>query len=121
MANQNESVKGSEPVAVANGTSEAEFVESGWSHYSQKEYFRAESDFKKALDINPNNVDTQYALAMTLMASARQQEAVQAFEKVMRMLQNAEGTDFVRAHMLSRLAQGHINRIQTGDWGIFKY
>ena len=119
MAKQNDKAKVSEAVAPDNPQTAHEFIESGWTHYSKKEYFRAETDFQKALDFDPRDVDTQYALAMTLMASARPQEATGAFEKVLSLLKDVQEKDMVRAHMLGRLAQGHINRIQTGDWGIF--
>ena len=119
MAKQNNTAKVSEPDAPHSPQTAHEFIESGWTHYSQKEYFRAESDFQKALEFDPRDADTQYALAMTLMASARPQEATSAFEKVLSLLQDVPDQDMVRAHMLSRLAQGHINRIQTGDWGSF--
>lgn len=118
MAKQNDTVKSSESVAPSDPQTAHDFIESGWTHYSKKEYFRAESDFQKALGFDPSDVDTQYALAMTLMASARPQEATTAFEKVLSLLRDVQEKDAVRAHMLGRLAQGHINRIQTGDWGI---
>lgn len=118
MAKQDNHAKASEPEAVSNPQTAIEFVESGWSHYSKKEYYRAESDFQKALELEPDNADTQYALAMTLMASNKPDESVKAFEKVISMLPVLEEKDPVRAHMLNRLAVGHINRIQTGDWGI---
>lgn len=120
MARRNTQAKASEPEVVANPQSAIEFVESGWNHYSKKEYSQAELDFQKALELEPDNADTQYALAMTLMADARSDEAVKAFEKVISMLPALESKDPVRAHMLNRLAMGHINRIQTGDWGINK-
>lgn len=118
MAKQNNDMKANVAEAVANPQTAKDYIESGWSHYSKKEFYRAESDFQKALDLEPGNADTEYALGMTLMASSRQQDAVQAFQKVLSMLQNNPTEDLARASMLSRLAQGHINRIQTGDWGI---
>jgi len=95
-----------------------DFYKSGWSHYSKKEYYRAEADFQKSLELSPDNADSFYALAMTYQASGRQQEAVQTFEKTIKALNSAEDDDKVRAHMLTRLAQGHINRIKTGDWNL---
>lgn len=94
-------------------------VESGWRHYSKKEYYRAEADFQKALEVTPDHPDTLYALGMTQQASGRSPDAIETFEKVIRILEQAdEGQkiDPVRAHMMARLARGHINRIKTGDW-----
>lgn len=124
MTNQNNGVDNiasstvAPPRAASGGSDTEALVESGWQHYSRKEYFRAESDFQKALEISPDNADTVYALAMNYMASARQREAIQAFGKVLAMLQNPPDNNYVRAHMLSRLAQGHINHMQTGDWNL---
>lgn len=117
MANQNDSAQEGGSAQPAGG---ADRVETGWQHYSRKEYFRAEADFQKALEGSPGAVDTLYALAMTYAASGRPQEAVQAFGKVLVLLQNPQGIDLVRVHMLVRLAQGHINHIQTGDWDLRK-
>lgn len=105
--------------ATANLPETAEdFVKSGWSHYSKKEYYRAEADFQKALELSPNHIDTLYALAMTFQTSGRQQEAIHTFERVLKELPQLEEADKVRAHMLGRLAKGHINRIKTGDWNL---
>lgn len=114
MASKNEM----EPMETAAPQTEDEFVKSGWEHYSKKEYYRAEADFQKALDISPNNPDTLYALGMTYQASGRQPEAIRTFEKTIQVLENAGENDFVRAHMMTRLARGHINRIKTGDWNL---
>lgn len=105
-----------EPQSGDAPQNEEEYVQSGWNHYTKKEYYRAEADFKKALEISPDNVDTLYALGMALQASGRQPEAIQTFEKVIKMLEDPGDENFVRAHMLTRLALGHINRIKTGDW-----
>lgn len=107
-----------EPVTADLPQTAEELVESGWSHFSKKEYYRAEADFQKALELSPDHIDTLYALAMTFQNSGRQQEAIHTFEKVINGLPQLEEADKVRAHMLGRLAQGHINRIKTGDWNL---
>ena len=89
-----------------------------WSHYSKKEYFRAEADFRKGLELSPGQPDYQYALAMSLQASGRSQESIKAFEESIQMMQNASEENHVRYLMLTRLARGHISRIKTGEWKI---
>jgi tetratricopeptide (TPR) repeat protein len=101
---------------VENPTNAAEFAERGWSHYSKKEFFRAEADFRKSLEISPNQPDYLYALGMTLQASGRPQDAVQSFERVIQLIDNPSEENRVRFYMLTRLAKGHINRIKTGEW-----
>jgi tetratricopeptide (TPR) repeat protein len=93
-----------------------EFTQRGWDHYTKKEFFRAENDFFKALELSPQNPDILYALGMTLQASGRSQDAIAQFEKLIILLQEPAEEDQVRARMLVRLARGHINRIKTGDW-----
>lgn len=117
MVNRNE-IRPGEPAEPGAPQTAEEFIESGWQHYSKKEYYRAEADFQKALDLDPNNPDTVYALGMTYQASGRQAEAIRTFEKTIQMLESAEENDFVRAHMMTRLANGHINRMKTGDWNL---
>jgi tetratricopeptide (TPR) repeat protein len=103
---------------LTNPQSVEEFVQRGWNHYSKKEYFRAETDFNRALELSPHNPDILYALGLNLQASGRPQEAIAAFQKVNEILQAAPEDEIVRAHMLMRLSRGHINKIKTGDWHI---
>ncbi len=116
MAKQVGEEKSVEPTDPSSPRSADELVESGWSHYSKKEYYRAEADFQKALEMTPNNADTMYALAMTQQASGRPQDAIHTFEKVIQLLEATKEENPVRALMLTRLSHGHINRIKTGDW-----
>ena len=117
MVSKNEG-KLDEPADAAAPQTDDEYVKSGWEHYSKKEYYRAEADFQKALELTPDNVDTMYALGMTFQASGRQAEAIRTFEKTIQLLENVEEVDFVRAHMMTRLARGHISRMKTGDWNL---
>lgn len=107
----------SAPVAeISNPVTAEDFFARGWTHYSKKEFFRAESDFRKTLDLAPNLPDGIYALAQTLQASGRATEAVEAYENLLRIIANPAEADQVRHHMLARLAKGHINFIKSGDW-----
>jgi tetratricopeptide (TPR) repeat protein len=93
-----------------------EYYIRGWLHYTRKEYYRAEADLQKALELAPDHAEAMYALGMALSASGRQQEAIRVFEKTITMMEPLKAENRVRAHMVSRLARGHINRIKTGDW-----
>jgi tetratricopeptide (TPR) repeat protein len=116
MAKQIGEEKAIEPTEPSTPRPADALIESGWSHYSKKEYFRAEEDFKKAHDIEPENADTIYALAMSQQASGRTQEAIATFEEVIRLLEERKVEEPVRSLMLTRLARRHINRMKTGDW-----
>jgi len=104
----------------ASSQTAEQYFESGWRHYSKKEYYRAEADYQKTLEIAPGNADAMYAMGMAVAASGRSDEAVTIFEKAIEMLQQLKDEDWVRINMLTRLARGHINRIKTGDWHLEK-
>lgn len=89
-------------------------IESGWKYYAKKEYAQAEDNFRKALEFEPDNADTLYALAMSEQAGGRRNEAIEAFEKVIQHLEENKAEDPVRFLMLTRLANGHISRLKTG-------
>jgi tetratricopeptide (TPR) repeat protein len=108
--------KTSETAPIIDPQSAADYTQRGWDHYTKKEYFRAESDFLKALELSPDHYDAQYALALTHQASGRAPEAIAGFEKIIALLKDVDEQDHVRALMLTRLARGHINRIKTGQW-----
>jgi tetratricopeptide (TPR) repeat protein len=119
MAKKPSSTSTGLPAAIIDPVTADDFFARGWAHYSKKEYFRAESDFRKALELTPNHPDGMFGLAQALQASGRPQDAVEAYEKLIRLLENnpAPG-DIVRYHMLARLARGHVNFIKTGDWSL---
>jgi tetratricopeptide (TPR) repeat protein len=110
----------SDPDMSVSSLTAEQLFESGWVHYSKKEFYRAEADFRKSLEITPGNADAMYALGMTVSASGRYEDAVAIFEKAIELLQQVKEEDWVRANMLTRLARGHINRIKTGDWHLEK-
>ncbi len=116
MAKQNGEEKAIEPTEPSTPQPADAMIESGWNHFSKKEYFRAEDDFQKAFDIDPDNADALYALAMSQQASGRIKEAINTFENVIQYLEIHKTEDPVRALMLTRLANGHINRMKTGEW-----
>lgn len=94
-----------------------EFSERGWFQYSSKAYDQAEADFRRSLDLAPDNPDVMYALGLTLAYAGKSQQAISVFQDVIEYL-NDRITDEnrVRYHMLIRLSQGHINRMKTGEW-----
>lgn len=105
-----------QPDETINPTSPEDYSARGWAHYSKKEYFRAESDFQKSIELAPDNLDHVFGLGLAQQASGRPVEATETFEKLLRMLANPGPENKVRYHMLSRLVRGHINLMKTGDW-----
>ncbi len=99
-----------------NPQSAQDFTSRGWLYYTQGEYGKSQSDFRRALEMKPDDADILYALGMALAAGGDPVEAEHIFEKTLLALDAL--SDRVRASMLRRLANGHINRIRTGDWNL---
>ena len=93
-----------------------ELLARGWLFLTRKDYPKSEADLRSALDSQPDNYEILYALALLLASDNRPQEALQAFERALKTLDTMDNV--VRAHMLTRLINGHINRIKTGDWNL---
>jgi tetratricopeptide (TPR) repeat protein len=106
------------PVTPSTPGAVDEYEKRGWAHYTKKEFYRAEEEFRKALEVDPGSTDVRYAMGMAMQASGRMDEAVKTFEQVIHELQASGDTDPVRAKMVMRLAKGHINRIRTGEWNL---
>jgi tetratricopeptide (TPR) repeat protein len=95
-----------------------EFVERGWLYYAMKNYEKAIADYQKALSIDPDIIDTHYALAMALKYAGKVPEATDEFTRVINLTDQLE--DKTRAIMITRLSKGHINEMNTGNWGLSK-
>lgn len=90
----------------------------GWAYHSRGKESQAEADFRKALEFAPNSVDANYALGLVLKAQGRKEEAIQAFNQTLQLLEAGSVKDPTRAEMLHRLALGHINELSLGDWNL---
>lgn len=88
----------------------------GWAYYGQRQYPEAIRAFREALKVDRNWVDAHYGLGMALKESGAGGEAVTSFEAVTRLAPQLDNQ--VRGTMLAKLAHGHINQIQHGDWNI---
>jgi tetratricopeptide (TPR) repeat protein len=95
-----------------------EYLERGWLYYSHEKYERAEADINAVLQNEPDNVDAWYALGLVWKAIGNLQRAVEAFSKIDSVI--AEIDEHQRATIISRLAHGQINQIQTGNWDLEK-
>lgn len=102
--------------AAANPASVDAQCNLGWGYYGDHRYEDAIPVFREALRLDADSVDASYGLALSLKEAGAGEEAVSAFEKVVKLApQKEEGP---RGRMLARLARGHINQIRTGDWNI---
>lgn len=100
--------------ANANPTSAEAQANLGWGYYGQHLYEDAIKAFQAALTLDNGFVDAHYGLGMAYKESGAGPKAVPEFESVVKLTGQLENS--VRAVMLARLARGHINQIQSGNW-----
>lgn len=101
---------------TSNPNSSEAYSNLGWGYYGQKKYDDATQAFRQALTLDRNLTDAHYGLGLTLKESGAAQDAVAEFEAVAKLA--PQDANAVRGQMLTRLARGHINRIQNGNWGL---
>jgi len=94
----------------------AELTNRGWLFYARKEYAQAEADLRRALEANPDEVETLYPLGLTLKATGASKEAVEVFRRVIELVGTIPNR--VRANLIRRIAIGHIHEIETGNWDL---
>lgn len=108
-----------DPTAITPQTA-ADYLKRGYAYYARQEFPQADEDFRKALALEPESAEAHYALGFNLKALGRKEEAVTAFQQALKYIDTLEEQNKVRAHMLARLAKGHINQIVKGDWDLRK-
>jgi tetratricopeptide (TPR) repeat protein len=99
-------------------SSAGEYAIRGWSFYAVKEYQKAEADLRESLRLDPDDLDTHYALGLVLKASGQKTPAVETFRKVVEL--TSYQSNPIRARMVRRLAVGQIHDIETGEWNLEK-
>ena len=95
-----------------------EYIHRAWLYYGQQNFEKSINDFYKALESDPENVDTVFGLALALKSNGNKEKAIEFFEKTLSLIDQIE--DHIRARMLRRLTVGQINQIKTGDWNLEK-
>ncbi len=99
-----------------NPTNAEGFSQRGWAYYNLQEYELAKDDFLEALKENREDIDIQYALALTLKSMGKKNEAISHFEQLLGSLDKIN--DRNRASMIKKLTLGHIHRLTQGDWNL---
>lgn len=100
--------------ARANPNDAGSQTDLGWGLYGASQYAEAAGQFKRALAIDMNYVDAHYGLGLASKALGLKEPAVAAFDKVATLATQLD--DLVRGGMLRRLAHGHVNDMNVGDW-----
>lgn len=97
-----------------------EYFNRGMAFYARNQYSEAEGDMLKAISLERNYVDAYYGLGMIRKAEEKKDEAIQAFQQTLDLLEQDKDEKNISNDMLKRLAKGHINEIKLGDWGLEK-
>jgi tetratricopeptide (TPR) repeat protein len=100
--------------ANANPTSAEAQCNLGWGFYGQRRYDEAIKALQHAVSLDSRSIDAHYGLGLAQKEAGAKQEAVETFQTVIKLAGELENA--VRGQMLARLAQGHINLIQVGNW-----
>jgi tetratricopeptide (TPR) repeat protein len=96
-----------------NPSTADDFVTQGWTNHVTGEHTHSEADFRKALELNAQSIEAYYGLAIALKTQNQFQPAIEAFEKVVELI-NADQMkdDPARASILRNLANTQIEFIR---------
>ncbi len=97
-----------------------EYYRRGLANFARKQYVGAEDDLEEALALKNDLLDACYVLGMVQKAQGKDQEAIQAFHRVLSIIESEADNHAAKFDMLRRLALGHINVINQGDWNLEK-
>jgi len=88
----------------------------GWTYYGENKLDDAVNAFQGAIDRFPGDVEALYALALSLKKAGKEKEALKVFKEVIGLVGKVD--DQIRGEMLRRLALGHANILERGDWDL---
>ena len=94
------------------------FMRRGWYYHSRGNHSQAESDFRRALSFSQDSVDAHFALGLVLKTQGKKEDAVEAFNESMGLIEQGKIEDKAKKEMLRRLTLGHINELTSGDWNL---
>jgi tetratricopeptide (TPR) repeat protein len=92
----------------------------GWAFHSRGLNDQAEADFRRALSIDPEDVDATYVLGLVYKTQGKKEAAIDVFKKAVALIEAGKVENKDRNEMLRRLALGHINELTVGDWNLEK-
>jgi tetratricopeptide (TPR) repeat protein len=108
------------PASMGEPASADEYQRRGMAFYARKQFDAAVTDLKKAISLDNNHIDSYYSLGMVLKALDRKEEASDAFKQVLSLIKANPNPDTTKYDMLRKLALGHINEMNLGDWNLEK-
>lgn len=104
-----------DPKSIEASTLE-EYFNRGMLFYSHENFELAEADFKQAVSKDPEAVDPIYGLALTYKGANQAEKAIDAFQKVLDLLQQGKLDDQPeRKSMLMRISRSHIKSLKEAE------
>jgi tetratricopeptide (TPR) repeat protein len=104
-----------DPKSIEASTME-EYFNRGMLFYSHEDFDLAEADFKQAMSKDPEAVDPIYGLALTYKGANQAEKAIEAFKKVVDLLQKGKlDNQPERKAMLMRISRSHIKSLQEAE------
>jgi cytochrome c-type biogenesis protein CcmH/NrfG len=88
----------------------------GWVYYGEDKLDEAIDTFRNAKKRFPEDIEVLYALALAYKKVGKGDEALEIFRNVIKSAPNLQ--DQTRGAMLRRLAIGHANVLERGDWNL---
>jgi tetratricopeptide (TPR) repeat protein len=88
----------------------------GWTYYGEDKMQEAVDAFQGGIQRFPGDIELLYALALSLKKLGKVQEALKLFKEVTDSVNELD--DQIRGEMLRRLAIGHANLLERGDWDL---
>jgi tetratricopeptide (TPR) repeat protein len=88
----------------------------GWAYYGEDRLDEAIDAFLDAKHRFPEDIEVLYALAIAYKKAGRKKEALAIFRNVIQAASKLQ--DQTRGAMLRRLAIGHANVLEDGDWNL---
>ncbi len=108
-----------EPKTDSAGLSDhdaAAFLRKGWAQYGAGEVEPAIVQFEKARRLAPEDPEPAFGLGLCLKKAGQRSQATSAFRQAASLAERL--TDRTRATMLRRLALGHVNHLERGQWDL---
>jgi Flp pilus assembly protein TadD len=88
----------------------------GWARYGADHPIPAEQAFERAAALRPDDPEPPFGLGLALKRQVKKEPAIRAFRRAADLTPSL--TDRARASILRRLALGHINYLERGEWDL---
>jgi tetratricopeptide (TPR) repeat protein len=104
--------------AQAQGNEPGPAMRYGWALYGAGRIQEARQVLEAASQRHPNDLETLYALALTLKRAGESNLAVKALKRIADLIPSI--TDRTRSAVLRRITHGHLNMLERGQWDLEK-